>query len=128
MRACLYYICKTPDVYHQVQEEIDTYYKANNLQRPITYQQTLEMPLLCAVIREAIRMFPAIPYQLLRYAPEGMVISGMKIPIGTPVGMSPIAANRDSAVWGESWSKNRSLLSTNVSEARTQTNSIHTDG
>lgn len=101
MRACLYYLCKTPDVYRQVQDEIDAYYKSKDLQRPITYQQTLEMPLFCAVIREATRLFPSIVYQLLRYAPEEIVVDGKRIPAGTPIGMSPMAANRDPAVWGE---------------------------
>ena len=62
MRSCLYYLCQTPEIYRQVQEEIDAYYKSKNVQRPISYQQALELPLLCAVIREAQRLFPSIVY------------------------------------------------------------------
>lgn len=103
MRACLYYLCKSPDIYRQVQQEIDEYYHSKSLQGPITYTQSLEMPFFCAVIREATRMFPSITYQLLRESPEEMVIDGKTIPVGTAIGMSPIAANRDPAVWGERW-------------------------
>lgn len=101
MRACLYYLCQAPDAYRRLQREIDEYYKSKDLQRPITYQQTLEMPFFCAVIREATRLFPSIVYQLIRYAPEEMVVDGRKIPLDTPIGMSPAAANRDPKVWGE---------------------------
>lgn len=101
MRACLYYLCRAPDAYRRIQQEIDEYYKSRDLRRPITYQQTLEMPFFCAVVREATRLFPSIVYQLIRYAPEEMAVNGRKIPLGTPVGMSPMAANRDPKVWGK---------------------------
>ncbi|KAF2169488.1 hypothetical protein M409DRAFT_20702 [Zasmidium cellare ATCC 36951] len=101
MRACLYYLCKTPDAYRRIQQEIDEYYRSKGLRQPITYQQTLELPFFCAVTREATRLFPSIGYQLLRYAPADMIVEGKRIPIGTVLGMSPTAANRDPQVWGE---------------------------
>ncbi|KAK4493587.1 hypothetical protein PRZ48_015254 [Zasmidium cellare] len=101
MRACLYYLCKHPSAYRKVQQEIDEYYKSKNLQRPITYQQTLELPFFCAVVREATRLFPSIGFQLLRYAPEDIRVDGKTIPAGTAVGMSPMSANRDPKVWGD---------------------------
>lgn len=102
MRTCLFYLCKNEAIYHQVQQEIDTYYQTHELTGPITYQQTLELPLFCACIREATRLLPSIVYQLLRYAPEDLIVDGKTVPPGTCVGISPIAANRDKAVWGVS--------------------------
>lgn len=101
MRACLFYICKHPVVYKKLQQEIDDYYEQNNLQEPISYSQTLQMPYLKAVVKEATRLLPSIVYQLLRYVPEsGLTVDNKFIPAGTSVGISPIAQNRDQAIWG----------------------------
>jgi cytochrome P450 len=53
-----------------------------------------------AVIKEATRILPSIVFQLLRHAPENFVVRGELIPAGTPVGISPIAQNRDKDIWG----------------------------
>lgn len=101
MRACLFYICNHPAVYKKLQQEIDDYYEQNDLQEPISYSQTQQMPYLKAVVKEATRLLPSIVYQLLRYVPEGgLTVDNMFIPAGTSVGISPIAQNRDQAIWG----------------------------
>jgi cytochrome P450 len=102
MRSCLYFILQNPSVYQRLQKEIDDYYVSANLQQPISFQQTQELPYLKSVIAEATRLYPSIVYQLLRHVPDGgMEVNGHFLPAGTPVGMSPIAANRDKAIWGE---------------------------
>ena len=100
MRTCLYYICSSPQVYQKLQKEIDEYYETNGLHEPISYSQTQEMPYLVAVAKEAMRLLPSIVYQLLRYCPENLSVDGKPIPAGTPVGVSPIAQNRDRDIWG----------------------------
>lgn len=70
------------------------------LAEPITYQQIQQMPYLVAVCKEAMRLLPSIVYQLLRYAPEGLSVNGKHIPAGVPVGVSPMAQNRDQEVFG----------------------------
>ncbi|GAB7349172.1 hypothetical protein MBLNU459_g8107t1 [Dothideomycetes sp. NU459] len=101
MRTCLYYICNNPDVYKRLQQEVDDYYTNNNLEAPITYTQTQQMPYLQAVVKEATRLLPSIVYQLLRHVPAGgMTVDNRFIPAGTPVGISPMAQNRDQAIWG----------------------------
>lgn len=100
MRTCLYYLCRNPEWYSKVQQEIDEFYKDHNLQQPITYQQTQELRLLCASIREALRLLPSITYPLYRYAPPELEVAGYNIPAGTSVSVSPGAANRDPKVWG----------------------------
>jgi cytochrome P450 len=102
MRSCLYYLCRHPAAYKQLQEEVDKFYKDNNLTEPANYSQTQEMPYLKAVVTESLRLFPSITYQLLRYSPEGgMSIDGRYIPAGYDIGISPIAQNRDEAVFGK---------------------------
>ena len=100
MRTSLYYICSRSDVYRKLQQEVDDFYESNRLTEPVSYTQTQQMPYLQAVVKEAMRLLPSIVYQLLRHAPEGLSVDGKRIPAGTPVGISPIAQNRDKAIWG----------------------------
>ncbi|KAH6703176.1 cytochrome P450 [Leptodontidium sp. MPI-SDFR-AT-0119] len=102
MRTCIEYVCSRRDVYQKLREEIDNFYETNNLEKSITYLQTQQLPYLNAVVKEALRLRPSIIGQLLRYTPDGgLVIDGKFIPAKTPIGMSPLAQNRDKRVWGE---------------------------
>lgn len=101
MRTCLYYICTRQDVFKNLQQEVDAFCEANGLETPISFLQTQSLPYLQAVVKEALRMLPSIVWQLLRHAPPGLVVDGKEIPAGTPVGMSPLAQNRDPAIWGD---------------------------
>ena len=84
-----------------VQDEVDGFYTENKLTKPITYLQTQQLPVLQAVVKEATRLLPSIVFQLLRHAPENFSVRGYHIPAGTPVGISPIAQNRDREIWGD---------------------------
>ncbi|EXJ76401.1 uncharacterized protein A1O5_00909 [Cladophialophora psammophila CBS 110553] len=106
IRTCLYYICTHPQVYKQLQEEVDSFYEANNLDSPITYTQTQQLTYLRAVVTEALRLLPSIVWPLLRYSP-GLTIDGRYIPEGVEIGISPIAQNRDTAVFGDDASEFR---------------------
>jgi cytochrome P450 len=99
MSACLYYLGTHPDAYQRLQREIDQFYESQCLTEPITYHQTQQIPFLKAVVSEALRLFPSIMYQLLRVSP-GIVIAKQYIPAGYDIGISPIAQNRDQAVFG----------------------------
>src|ERR1700761_2247291 len=101
MKTCLYYLCLDPRAYKILQKEIDDFYDHNGLTEPITCAQTQKLSYLGAVTKEAMRLLPSITYQLLRHCPEGQSVDNQSIPPGTRVGISPIAQNRDRAVWGD---------------------------
>ncbi|ETN41001.1 uncharacterized protein HMPREF1541_02933 [Cyphellophora europaea CBS 101466] len=102
MRTCVLAICKHAEVYARLQKEIDDFYVANNLSGGISYRETQSLPYLVAVCKEAMRLFPSIVFQLPRYAPDGgLYIDGKHIPAGYEVGISPLAQNHDTAIWGE---------------------------
>lgn len=101
MRTCVYYICSHDHVYQRLQKEVDTFCESHHLDQPISYRETQDLPYLQAVVKEALRMLPSIVWQLLRHAPPGLVVDGKVIPAGTCVGISPLAQNRDRAIWGE---------------------------
>lgn len=102
MQACIEAVCSRRRVYKKLQTEIDEYYGKNGLIEPITYLQTQELPYLNAVAKEAMRLRQSIIAQLLRHTPEeGLTVDGKYIPPFTPVGISPLAQNRDEAIWGD---------------------------
>lgn len=68
----------------------------------LPYIKCQKLPFLAAVIKEAMRLNPSITFQLLRYVPpSGLVVDDKLIPPGYPVGISPLAQNRDVAIWGK---------------------------
>lgn len=101
MATCLYYFVRHQDVYRKIQEEIDAYYEEHDLQQPITYKQTQDLPYFDAAVKEAMRLLPSITYQLPRVMPEDMIIGDRKIPAGASIGVSAIAANRNQSIWGK---------------------------
>lgn len=102
MSTCVHAICMHPEAYHRLQIEIDDYYNSKGLTEPITYLETQSLPYLVAVCKEAMRLLPSIPFQLLRHVPQGGMRVGDKyIPAGTEVGISPLAQNRNPEIWGD---------------------------
>ncbi|KAF7516548.1 hypothetical protein PCG10_002072 [Penicillium crustosum] len=102
--------------YRKLIEEIDSFYATHNLEgREIKYTECLDLPYLQAVIKEGLRMHPSIQFQLPRFSPAGGVtICNAYIPAGTEISMSPVASNRDKAVFGKDadiWNPDRWLES-----------------
>ncbi|KAF2225359.1 cytochrome P450 [Elsinoe ampelina] len=100
MRACIYFVATHPKCYRRLQEEVDTFYEENKLDAPLMYLQTQQMPYLQAVVKEATRILPSIVFQLLRHTAPNFSVRGIRIPEGTPIGISPIAQNKDKDIWG----------------------------
>ena len=102
IRACLHAIYSRHEVLERLRIEIDELYTAHSGIGNVKYLQFKKLPYLTAVIREAMRLNPSIPFQLLRYAPPGgLVVDGKYIPPDTPVGISPLVQNREAAIWGK---------------------------
>ncbi|KAK1528389.1 uncharacterized protein CCOS01_06223 [Colletotrichum costaricense] len=100
MRTCLFYLATNSEVLAKLREEIDNFYNVNNLKAPISYLETQKLPYLQAVIKDAIRLLPSIVFQLPRHTPPDFKVRGIKIPVNTMIGISPIAQNRDQEIWG----------------------------
>jgi hypothetical protein len=97
MRSALWRLSTNPAVLQKLREEID----AINSEEPITYKLTQTLPYLKAVVRESLRMYPSVPAPLYRIVPEGgLTVDGQLIPPGTVVGISSLAQNRDTAIFG----------------------------
>jgi cytochrome P450 len=98
MRSALWRLSTNPAVLQKLREEID----AIDSEEPITYRQTQQLPYLKAVVRESLRMYPSVPAPLYRIVPAGgITVDGHLIPAGTVVGISSLAQNRDTAIFGQ---------------------------
>lgn len=71
-------------------------------QQPISHTESNQMPYFQAVIKEALRMHPAVGLTLERVVPIGGVeIAGQWLPEGTAVGICPWVLHRDKRVFGD---------------------------
>ncbi|KAK4652259.1 hypothetical protein QC762_609560 [Podospora pseudocomata] len=100
IRAIFYYVLKNPAVYARLVGEIRSAGIENSNAFP--YSQARQLPYLEAVVREALRVHPAVAMPLERYVPaEGFTLpNGNFVPGGVAVGINPYIGNRNKTVWG----------------------------
>ncbi|KAK3112406.1 hypothetical protein LTR53_011353 [Teratosphaeriaceae sp. CCFEE 6253] len=69
---------------------------------PVTFQQAQQMPYLQAVIKEALRVHPAVGQPLSRIVPPGGAeIAGRYFPAGSSIGVNPWVLHRNPDVFGD---------------------------
>lgn len=102
LRAVLYYILKTPQVLARLNEELSAASQAGSLSFPVTWRQSQSLSYLDAVIKEALRLHPAVGLPLERLVPpSGLQLpNGPFLPAGTIVGASPWIIHRDKNTFG----------------------------
>ncbi|KAF5230027.1 hypothetical protein FANTH_14008 [Fusarium anthophilum] len=101
LSAILYYLVKYPRCMIKLREEVDSFTAKGELSYHITYKQSLQMPYLQAIIKEALRLYPATGLPLERVVPKGgATISGCIFPEGSVVGINIWVAHRDIEVFG----------------------------
>jgi cytochrome P450 len=104
LRAILYYTLKNPRVYKKLNQELNNAFNENRISLPVSWKQSQEqLPYLDAVIKEALRLHPAVGLMLERIVPaEGLQLphDGPFLPAGTVVGANPWIIHRHH-VFGE---------------------------
>ncbi|KAH8807084.1 cytochrome P450 [Xylogone sp. PMI_703] len=103
LRAILYYTLKNPRVKVKLCEELNTAYREGRISRFVSWKESQEqLPYLDAVVKEALRLHPAVGLLLERIVPtEGLQLpSGPFLPAGTIVGTNPWIIHRH-PVFGE---------------------------
>ncbi|KIX95527.1 uncharacterized protein Z520_08647 [Fonsecaea multimorphosa CBS 102226] len=106
MRATLYFLMTNPPIYAQVMSEINDAIANGTIPAtgPVAYSQAIKLPLLCASIKEAMRLHPSVGLTLPRdVPPQGLVIGdNVHIPGGgTRIGMNAAVVQYDRSVFGE---------------------------
>lgn len=113
LSTAMYHLLKNPSTYNRLQSEIDNAAKLGKISDPITFKEAQELPYLQAVIKEALRIHPAVGLPLQRIVPpEGATLVGHRFPAGTTVGIDGWVAHRNKSVYGadaDSWRPERWL-------------------
>lgn len=91
LRAILYYTLKSPRVMHKLLQELREALDTGNISIPISWKQSQGLPYLDAVVKEALRLHPAVGLLLERIVPESglQLPNGPFLPPGTIVGANP---------------------------------------
>jgi cytochrome P450 len=102
MRAVVLFIATNPPVYNKLISELLSAKTSGKVSRPVKYQEAQALPYLQAVVKESMRIHPAIGVPLPRVVPPGgAALGGFFLPEGTWVGMAPWAINHSKEVFGE---------------------------
>lgn len=100
LRAILYYTLKNRKFMTKLNEELTTVLREHRISLPVTWKQSQEeLPYLDAVIKEALRLHPAVGLLLERVVPTGglqLPNGGPFLPAGTIVGTNPWVIHRHS--------------------------------
>jgi cytochrome P450 len=102
IRAVFYFCLKHPATYRRLVAEVRA--AGFDAAKPAPYAAARQLPFLEAVVREAMRLHPAVSMPLERYVPrEGLALpgGGGYVPGGCAVGMNAYVVGRNKEVWGE---------------------------
>lgn len=103
LRSVLYHLLKEGRAMKKVLDDIDEVVgKRDCFESPITFAESNKMLYLQAVLKEAMRVHPAVGLLLERTVPPGgCEIAGTVLPHGTIVGINPWVLHHNPEVWGE---------------------------
>ncbi|KAF2225373.1 benzoate 4-monooxygenase cytochrome P450 [Elsinoe ampelina] len=99
LRAIVYFLCKDPSKIRKLQAELDAVSSDSGI---INWKDASKLPYLDAVIRESVRLHPAVALSLERLVPaEGFKLpDGEFLPGGTVVGINPAVIHYNNEVYG----------------------------
>ncbi|KAJ5117437.1 Cytochrome P450 E-class group I [Penicillium atrosanguineum] len=101
LQAVFYYLAKDRCAYEDVRKEVDQAVESGKLSDFPSYSEAVQLPLLTATIKEALRMHPAVGMTMPRIVDEaGIELSGIFIPLGWKVGMNAAVVGREEGVYG----------------------------
>ncbi|KAK4548038.1 hypothetical protein LTR36_010758 [Oleoguttula mirabilis] len=102
LRAVFYYLCRNSQAHQKLLAEIDEADRKGELSDPVTFTEAQDLKYFQAVVKEALRMHPAVGLLMERVVPEGGAdVGGVWLSEGTIIGMNSWVAARDRAVYGE---------------------------
>ncbi|WAO91407.1 Hypothetical protein NCS54_00887500 [Fusarium falciforme] len=89
LSSALYLLYSNPDKLAKLRKEIDIKAADGSISDPLTFQEAQNMTYLQAVMKETLRLHPAVGTILPRIVPRsGIELSGHYFPAGTEVGLN----------------------------------------
>ncbi|PHH91473.1 hypothetical protein CDD83_312 [Cordyceps sp. RAO-2017] len=89
LSATFYHLYRNPDKLRKLRDEIDAFARDGRASDPVTFAEAQAMPYLQAVVKEVLRMHPAVSVILPRTVPKGGVeLGGHFFPAKAEVGCS----------------------------------------
>jgi hypothetical protein len=111
LKGIFYYLLQNPDSVSKLHSELQTAQSEGRIEgRSPTWSEAQNLPYLNSVIKEGLRLNPALSLSLERVVPkEGMKLStsadGEKgelyLPAGTVIGINPYVQHRDKRIFGD---------------------------
>ncbi|KAK7393863.1 hypothetical protein QQX98_013353 [Neonectria punicea] len=90
-----------PEVTRKLRQEIDEHQSRATDSKHFSFRETQDMPYLQAVIKEALRLHPAVGLPLERVVPEGgATIAGRFFPSGAIVGVNCWEEHTNQTIFG----------------------------
>ncbi|KAF8871718.1 cytochrome P450 [Infundibulicybe gibba] len=93
----IYLIAQHPEVQSKAHEELD---RVVGRSRPPTFDDYENLPYICAIVREVLRLRPAAPLGLPHQSCKDDVYDGFFIPAGTLCFPNILSINRDEEAYG----------------------------
>lgn len=101
IQAVFYFLAKDRAAYAQVRKEVDEAAESGQLSEYPSYSEVMQLPLVKATIKEALRLHSGVGFTMPRVVgPGGLELAGMRIPPGYIVGINPAVVGRDAGVYG----------------------------
>lgn len=105
LRAVIYFLCRNPECMRRLVSDIDAADRKAKLSRPVTYKEACELPYLCAVLKESVRLHSSVGLLMERHVPkQGVEIDGHYLKGGTIVGINPWVTNHKEDVFPQATS------------------------
>ncbi|KAI5922089.1 cytochrome P450 [Camillea tinctor] len=101
LSAALYYLFTNTEKLEKLRQEIDANTKEGRVSDPLTFQEAQGLPYLQAVIKETLRMHPAVGAILPRKVPKGGChLAGYYFPEGAEVGANSWVLHYSRDIYG----------------------------
>ncbi|KAI9476411.1 MAG: cytochrome P450 [Benjaminiella poitrasii] len=97
---CLWLLAKNQSVQDRLRAEVNTLFKDDNDETIPTYDEINTLPLLNNVVRETLRLIPAVP-TTTRITRVPAVLGSYVLPKGTRVFLSIITNHHSPEIWGD---------------------------
>jgi cytochrome P450 len=95
--STLFLLAQHPTVYAAVVDELDTVLAG----APPTPAQLAMLPILDSIIKESMRLIPAVPYLFFRQNRSAVTLGNYDIPMGSLLVISPLITHRISELYPE---------------------------